>query len=239
MPDMRLLKTTESLDPPATGRLEVAESVASLMPLVPTYQAAFAGHPWYERSLCPASADVSDRCRNGRSPLAPNTDACEKCALVPTEPAYSAAYLESRWQELLETKVLLLYVEESPMDGIVLAAYAYRTTPAEVFARSYAGNADPRMRDWLIATFPERVVWLEEIFADLERRPKRNLWNVRWMTAAFCDTADCPDFAFRTVNDNLRRKYQSEFPGTRVFRGCDDPPPDWRDVLIMRVGDRS
>ncbi len=224
--------TTVSDGEQLTAELIRISDVAQMVPLTAVYRAAFAGPPWFERTKCAAPADLEGRCPGGRSPLWPGEHPCETCGRTPTEPAFTDASLATWWESLISSEQPYVYVERSDQRGLLLAALAYCSSPGSIGARSYAANE--AMRDWMVDFLPSRLVYLEEIFADLGARSTGNLWNLEQMTRAFCQVMDCNQLLLRTINDHLKRKYASVFPGTTLFAGR--YIPDHRDVLLIDIG---
>ncbi len=208
---------------------------ADLQSLVRLYQTAFAGEPSLERSKCVAPPDLEGRCPGGHSSIWPGEARCVTCGGVPDEPAFTEEQLLSSWRRLAAIQEAYVYLERSPQ-GLLLAALAYAGAPSAIGERSYDDNE--AMRDWLAEFLPERVVYLEEIFADLTMRRQNNLWNAKDMTLRFCDAARCKHFFFRTINDHLLERYVDIFPTARVLLARQDIPDRRHAVWITLEGER-
>src|ERR1700712_2931559 len=97
--------------------------------IVPAYQAAFAGEPWYEVSQC---EDPLQRCDGGLSPVAIGST-CSTCGLCQTNPAYAPQEPPQRFEDWAASRATLWYVERS-QSQLSLAAVAWLATPAVIAA---------------------------------------------------------------------------------------------------------
>src|SRR5690606_35520334 len=90
--------------------------------IVPAYQEAFAGEPWFEVSKC-ADREPVQRCTGGLSPVAIG-EVCGTCSLRPSRTAYESSELIARFDGLAEDRPTQCYVVETEQ-GIALASVAW------------------------------------------------------------------------------------------------------------------
>ena len=74
------------------------EGEVNLSSIVPAYQEAFSGWPWYEVSKCVDPRTVQ-RCAGGLSRTA-LSEICGTCGIQPNKPAYDTDELVERFQTL-------------------------------------------------------------------------------------------------------------------------------------------
>lgn len=133
--------------------------------LAATYKVAFAGEPWYEVSRC-----VQPGCANGFSEAQPGCT-CSSCGETLVE-AYDADGLIANWQEMLTNE--RAFMEVAFEEGAAQRATIARpTTAQELMERKYRDV--PVMAEWLSKRFSNEFVWIEDTFADRERKPTGNL----------------------------------------------------------------
>jgi len=139
--------------------------------IVPAYRAAFAGEPWYEVSKC---ADEQLRCVGGLSSLAVGAN-CDLCDRRPSLPAYGDVEIVERFEALADIRPTAWYVEQSEK-GLTLGAIAWKATPAEIAEEKYSDV--PGMSSWMEANLGiDEIMWLDEVFANTEYKPRGNLEN--------------------------------------------------------------
>ncbi len=220
---------------PAVAILRTVDAVsAAATQLVPIYQTAFAGEPWYEVSACAASPDFPNPCPSRRSPQAIG-ETCAECGGLLQAPAFSAETLTDGWISHFREHESRFYLERLKDESCVLAALAWRATPDAVADRCYASPSEHAMRVWLRTELPDRFVWLEDIFANRALRPSGNLWNYRAMVAQLLSELGGSLFAFRSINERLIQKTILLF-NSRAQRliGLRDVP-DRRDIVLVRI----
>lgn len=133
--------------------------------LAKTYQVAFAGEPWFERSRCP-----TDSCDRQFCAEQPGTN-CLSCG-VQLGDAYNADELVENWRTIVRSENGR--IEIASEDQIPVRATIARSTDAsELFNRKYSDV--PAMEPWLRQNLNEDFVWIEDTFADRERSPTGNL----------------------------------------------------------------
>lgn len=196
--------------------------------IVPVYQAAFAGEPWYEVSKC---ADTLQRCVGGLSPLAVGS-LCEMCNNRPSRLAYEPEELVGRFEAIAESRPTAWYTERTD-SGLVLAAVAWEAS-ADIIAREKYLDV-PTMADWMQKQIgAEPVIWLDEVFADRTKRPAGNLARFSLMNSGFMRQLGNPTLAYRTINDRMIAATKRDFDNrSRVFvREVD--LPDRREFVVIK-----
>lgn len=188
------------------------EKLALLPELVPVYQKAFAGEPWYEISKCPG-------CPRGYSAERPG-EACTGCGTRLTEEAYPADALLKDLRERVRANPSFVYAETLGREP-VLGAIAYRMSPEKIYAQKYQGR-ESREAAEIFAALPKSLVWLDEIFADRDRRPSGNLWNLKTMCDRMVQSLGPTVIAFRTINMRLVAKAQRVFGTNCAVREVHD-----------------
>ena len=175
--------------------------------VVPVYQEAFSGWPWYEVSKCVDDSRVQ-RCAGGLSRVAMN-EICTPCGNKPSQPAYEASELIERFTMLEATRPTSWYVE-SVGDDPALVGLAWTAPPEQIAREKYSAN--PEMQDWLTNELgDEPIIWLDEVFADKKVRPKDNLVNFRSMTRGFMAALDNTQLAYRTISPAMVRAAEKNF----------------------------
>jgi len=196
--------------------------------IVPVYQKAFAGPPWYEVSMCP---DPEQRCTGGLSPIEVG-ERCQRCLLRPAETAYPAERLIARLGNIGKTRETSWYIEENEC-GLTLAALAWLTTARVVAEEKYADV--PAMQGWLSDRFGDRpFVWLDEVFANKLNQVSGNLANFAGMCRGFQDRLgnDLP-LAYRTITPQMIAA------AARDFEVAPLEVPDWRSFIMIERGSSS
>ena len=198
--------------------------------IVPVYQAAFAGEPWFEVTRCVDGAQIK-RCVGGFSALAAG-ETCEMCGNCPIKSAYEKEELVSRFESIASTRPTAWYLEGSEQ-GITLAAIAWVKTPSEIAQERYSDS--PKMSDWITSTIGnDGIIWLDEVFADKSKKPSGNLSNFKTMCEGFANTFSNETIAFRTINERMVAVAKRDFPFTaKIFRK-EIEVPDRRDFVLIR-----
>ena len=175
--------------------------------VVPAYQEAFSGWPWFEVSKC-VDPNIKQRCAGGLSQVAIN-ETCALCRLQPTRPAYEANELIERFEMLEATRPTRWYVE-TVNDNPALVALAWSATPEQVAIEKY--NDAPEMQSWLTDSLPnEPITWLDEVFADKKIRTSTNLSNFRYMCRGFMTALNNTELAYRTKSPAMIRAAETNF----------------------------
>ena len=169
--------------------------------LLPVYQEAFSGDPWYEVTKC-ADEERTKRCEGGFSRLALG-ELCTLCGKCPTRPAYEIDELRSKFDDL-GTRLQMRGYTESVGPDVALAALVWSATPETIAEERYSDNAE--MAEW-IKSAPNlgdgEVMWLDEIFANKNVRSSGNLKNFESMVRGFAESFNTRVMAFRTINERL------------------------------------
>lgn len=187
--------------------------LAVLPSLVPVYQKAFAGEPWFEVSKCACARGFSAQ-RVG--------ERCIECGQKLSEEAYPPReLLQSLEKRIAENQPSAVYVEAAPEGGApILGAISFRAAPQEIYRRKYAGRENPRVQGVLERAGKE-IAWLDEIFADRLQRSSGNLWNFEKMCLAIGKGASA--LAFRTINPRLAQKAWGVFGSCSTAYVFEDP----------------
>lgn len=212
--------------------------------IVPAYQAAFAGEPWYEVSKC---ADQLQRCIGGLSSLAIGTT-CELCGNCPNRPAYETDELVERFEALAASRPTAWYTEQNG-DGLTLAAVAWRATPSVIAKEKYADV--PEMKDWLsdyfstplkraaqkvgIRTREPQIMWLDEVFANKQIKPKGNLRNFGKFVIGLAEMLEAELVAYRTIEPRMTTVPKRDFGVDATVLQRNDDVPDRRDFVTINT----
>ena len=175
--------------------------------IVPSYQEAFSGWPWFEVSKC-ADQNKIQRCAGGLSRVAIR-EICTTCGSQPTETAYESNELSERFTMLESTRPTRWYVEWV-QDTPALVALAWSAKPRQIAVEKYSDT--PKMQDWLVSALPDKpIVWLDEVFADKKVRSSGNLNNFRYMCRGFMAALDNTELAYRTISPAMIRVAEKNF----------------------------
>ena len=197
--------------------------------IVPAYQEAFSGWPWYEVSKCADERNLQ-RCEGGLSKVALN-ELCATCLQAPSKEAYEPEELIDRFTELAETRPTMWYLETFEQQTAV-AALAWKASPEQIGKEKY--ESQPEMIEWMQSQVGVNdIAWLDEIFADKKVRPRGNLQNFSKIARGFMDALECDTLAFRTINPALVRASERDFGGDLLIRERKVDVPDTRDFLII------
>jgi hypothetical protein len=196
--------------------------------IVPAYQSAFAGDPWYEVSKC---ADSQKRCVGGLSSLALGS-MCTVCNEIPTELAYKASELTERFEAISATRSTVWYTERTEA-GLALAAIAWEATAATIAKEKYA-NVN-KMADWIQNQLgDEPIVWLDEVFANRNLRASGNLARFNAMNMGFMERLNNKTLAFRTINKRMINATKRDFPAKSQVFERDIAVPDRREFVVIK-----
>jgi hypothetical protein len=214
-----------------TGRITEGEEMVHerIGELIPIYQRAFAGEPWFEVSKCP-SADQDMRCEGQFSALAIG-DSCSTCNLEIVEHAYTSEELTEKFQLLADTRPMRWYTEENEQGNIALAAFVTLATASSIYKEKYNLS---NVREWLDEHLGDRdVAWLDEVFADKGVRQYGNLKNFGKMIVSLANELGVDLVAYRTINERMIAAANRDLlEQTRVFEPKKDIP-DHRYFVII------
>ena len=198
--------------------------------IIPVYQEAFRGWPWYEVSKC-ADDNKQKRCQDGLSRLALG-QACGTCLNVVSIPAYEPAELVDRFNDVTATRPSLWYREDIDQRA-ALAALAWRADAVGIAEEKYSDSSE--MSQWMQDRLGDgEFVWLDEIFADKRVRPNANLKNFKAIAEGFMELLGRDSMAFRTINPALVRAAQRDFEASVVVSERLSAVPDRRDFVIIK-----
>lgn len=198
--------------------------------IIPAYQSAFAGEPWYEVSRC---ADQLQRCVGGLTSLAFGAY-CDLCGSCPTLPAYDADELVKRFDDLAASRPTTWYVEENGQ-GITLAAIAWKANSAVIADEKY-GDA-PEMLEWLNTELgSDEVTWLDEVFANKDLKPSGNLQNFGKFVAGLAEMLGSQTVAYRTIEPRMLTAPVRDFGRAASIYARQQNVPDRRDFVVINLG---
>jgi hypothetical protein len=202
--------------------------------IVPAYQDAFEGEPWYEVSKC---EDTLKRCIGSLSALAVGKT-CLVCNEQTKRPAYESDELIERFENLGYTRPTDWYIERT-MAGLAFAAVAWNAKAEQIADERYADV--PVMKDWIKEQLEDReTVWLDEVFANKKVRLSGNLNNFEVMCETFKDRLGNDTLAFRTINPRLVAAAERDYgERAKVFKrqgSTEQGPtaPDRREFVIIK-----
>jgi hypothetical protein len=199
------------------------------------YQQAFAGYPWFEVSKCADQCEPK-RCIANLSALAVG-QICEICSNKTTEPAYKPSELTSKFKAIADSRPTAWYTEESK-DELTMAALSWKATPEVVAAERYADV--PLMQAWLKEQFAEEgFTWLDEIFADLSKKPDGNLENFKSICCGFAEQFGKDKVAFRSINERLIGKASKIFGDDCTIYARNKDIPDRRDFVVINFKEQA
>ena len=195
--------------------------------LIPAYQEAFSGDPWYEKSKC---RDSLVRCVGGLSAVAVGS-LCAICNLCPVEQAYENDELIQKFNAITDFKKTIWYLEKEA-SHIALAVIAWLGDAQTIMRERY--SAVPEMEGWLEDTMQgSAVIWLDEVFAQKSVRQSGNLKNFRSMCDGFSNMLSNNVLAFRTINPALTRAAQRDYAEQVTVYKRNTAVPDRRDLVVI------
>lgn len=203
-----------------------------LAKVIPVYQSAFTGDPWFEVSKCEDPQSIQ-RCTGGLSSLAVGS-ACSLCGEKTRREAYEKKDLELRFKNIAASRPTAWYLENNEL-GTTLAALAWVATPSTIANEKYADN--PNMLTWMQSKLGDApIVWLDEVFADREKKPKGNLKNFKTMCEGLSDILGNKTIAYRTIAVPMVLAPQRNFGENASIYQRKFEVPDRRDFVIIRRG---
>jgi len=202
-------------------------------PIVPAYQEAFKGEPWYEVSKC-ADPEAPKRCVGGLSRVALG-ELCMTCNMRPSTPAYESDELTARFEELAASRPTQWYIEETE-NGIALASIVWSAPKETIAVEKYSDV--PEMMSWIEeAVGSEEIAWLDEVFANKSIRLTGNLRNFGAMCLGLMERLDQSVMAFRTINPAMIRAAERDFGERAVVYEREKDVPDRRDFVVISRGE--
>ncbi|RYX78627.1 hypothetical protein EON76_02790 [bacterium] len=197
--------------------------------IIPAYQEAFAVPPWNEVSKC---ADRQTRCESGLSAVAIGS-LCSTCGLYPTQPAYEADELTSRFDTLGLSRPTAWYAEQNEL-GLTMAAVAWKASPSTIATEKYA-DASEEMSEWIADTIgAEPIMWLDEVFANRQLKSTGNLQNFGKFVTGMAAMLNCENVAYRTKEPRMVAVPKRDFGDAAVVLKRKIDLPDGRDFVMIR-----
>ncbi len=214
----------------SVGNLYTPRAVVPLYSdLVPAYQAAFAAEPWYEVSKC---ADRFQRCAGGLSSLALGAT-CELCDNCLVRPAYETDEMIDRFNALGASRPTAWYVEQNG-SGVTLAAVAWAVKSGIVANEKYSDV--PAMTKWLEDKLgSDEIMWLDEVFANKELKPKGNLQNFGTFVRGLARMLDMRTVAYRTIEPRMLTVAERDFGENAEIFCRQNDVPDRRDFVVIKL----
>lgn len=221
--------------------------------IVPMYQKAFAGEPWYEVSKCVADESAVRKCIGGFSALTVGT-MCDLCGSCPARSAYEYGELVSRFEIIGASRPTVWYTERNEQ-GLTLAAVAWKANAERIATEKYSDK--PMMNAWLNKLLPkdvsqpdrrwskdffddrhdvpnlENVAWLDEVFADNSIKPSGNLNKFGSMCMGMAEVLNVEFVAFRTINPKMIRASIKTFGDKAQILLAGKETPDRRDFVLI------
>jgi hypothetical protein len=200
--------------------------------VVPVYQSAFAGEPWFEVSKCVDSSTIQ-RCAGGFSPL-PIGAVCELCGSCPSRPAYEKDELIGKFELIARTRPTAWYMEKGNL-GATLFALAWIKEPFSIAKERYPDV--PEMKSWMVdklGTTP--LMWLDEVFADKTKKPKGNLRNFSDMCRGLARRLQMDTIAYRTITPQMVAAPVRDFGEQVTVYKRQLEVPDRRDFVVIDLG---
>jgi hypothetical protein len=195
--------------------------------IVPAYQKAFTAPPWNEVSKC---VDEQARCDGGLSSIAIGS-LCNMCGLCPVRPAYEADELTERFDALGSSRPTAWYAEQNVL-GFTMGAVAWRAQPSAIAIEKYADV--PEMSDWIIDRLAdEPVMWLDEVFANRQLKPKGNLQNFGKFVMGLAAMLDCENVAYRTIEPRMTAVPKRDFGDNAIVLTRKIDVPDRREFVMI------
>lgn len=200
--------------------------------IIPVYQKAFSGEPWYEVSKC-VSDSKNRKCAGGISSLSIGTK-CETCGRCTNKPAYEAIDLIPKFERIKNDYPSAWYLEGED-DSPTLVVFAWKANAELIASEKYADV--PEMESWMnekLGNSP--LIWLDEVFADRNKKPNGNLSNFGKMSINFANLLQAEKIAYRTITDQMLIAPKNAFKSdVSIFNKSKDVP-DRRDFVLIDLG---
>lgn len=200
--------------------------------VVPVYQNAFAGEPWFEVSKCVDSSSIQ-RCAGGFSSLAIGAS-CEMCGNCPVKSAYEKQELIDKFETIARTRHTAWYMEKGDV-GATLFALAWVETPCRIAEERYPDVSE--MAPWMMQTLgTDPMIWLDEVFADRTKKQKGNLQNFSEMCRGLAEQLQVDKLAYRTIASQMVAAPLRDFGNQATVFKRNLEVPDRRDFVIINMG---
>ncbi|MFZ1811918.1 MAG: hypothetical protein WAU02_00110 [Candidatus Saccharimonadales bacterium] len=123
-------------------------------------------------------------------------------------------------------------------DGLVTAAVAWRATAGEIADEKYADA--PEMGAWMQKRFGDnKIIWLDEVFADRTRSPKGNLKNFGDIVRGLAECLDGSRIAYRTIVPQMVQAARRDFPKRLDVMQAGSGVPDRRVFVDINLQGES
>ena len=197
------------------------------------YASAFRAAPWFENTKC---ADDLRRCLRGFSPL-DNGQQCDVCGIAERLPAYQVDELVAKFEEIFSSRLAALYTEKVA-NRVAVTSISWRGDATRISQERYGDNANQPMRSFLVDVLADQpVVWLDEVFANFNVRPRGNLDRFGSMTRTIAALLDVPRVAFRSINPAMISPAVRDFGRyAKTFEPLRQVPDERTFVLINTEG---
>jgi len=196
--------------------------------IVPLYQAAFRGEPWFEVSKCVDNA--ANGCIGGFSRLEVG-EHCNSCNKSTVADAYERAELIDWFRGLAIESKVTWYVERS-LGSIAMAMLASRSD-AERTANRIITRGEPELGVWVLNTLgADDFGWLHDVFANPAVRARGNLDNFVPALAGMAEQLEVARFVYSTINPKMIRAARKFGSAARVYEANRDVP-DRRDFVVI------
>lgn len=200
--------------------------------VVPVYQNAFAGEPWFEVSKCVDGSSMQ-RCAGGFSSLEIGAT-CEMCGDCPIRTAYEKGELVDKFELIANTRPTAWYMEKGDL-GATLFALAWVETPCRIAEERYSDV--PEMTQWMQKKLgTEPIMWLDEVFADRTRKPRGNLQNFSDMCSGLAQQLEINRIAYRTIASQMVIAPVRDFREQATVYKRNVEVPDRRDFVVINLG---
>ncbi len=218
------------------GRFYKPEEIKALYDeIVPVYQTAFAGEPWFEVTKCANKSSVQ-RCVGGFSSLSIGAT-CETCGSCPLRSAYEKEELVDKFELISRTRPTAWYMEKGEL-GATLFALAWIETPSKIAEERYPDV--PEMASWMaekLGTAP--IMWLDEVFANRTKKPKGNLQNFNEMCNGLAQQLQVDIIAYRTIAFQMIAAPVRDFGKQTTVYKRNAEVPDRRDFVVINLGGQT
>lgn len=197
--------------------------------VVPVYQTAFAGDPWFEVTKCADEASVK-KCVGGFSNLSIGAT-CEICGNCITRFAYEREELVDKFESIAKTRPTVWYMEKD-ISGVTLLALAWSEIPCRIVRERYSDV--PEMASWMAEKLGNApIIWLDEVFANRTKKPQGNLQNFREMCTGLTKQLQLDTVAYRTIASQMIAAPARDFGEYATIYKRDSEVPDRRDFVVI------
>jgi hypothetical protein len=192
------------------------EVAAHYEEIVPAYQNAFAGDPWFEVTKCVGN-NASDMCIEGLSRLQLDKY-CTPCGRYTKEPAYTQEELVEKFNNLSTQRETEWYLER--LNGRLAMAILASKTDTRTFATKFLESDGDRFQEWAKDTFGTVPFgWIHEVFADSSVKSRGNLVNFVEATTTIARRLGVLRIAYSTINPRMVHAGQRFGEQAKIYTG--------------------